>query len=172
MIEPIPKTRPLTRQTRTTKVGDIRPEHIPLYVFEHTLAEALDHAATDLEREIGGFLLGGFHEHQGVYVEVRGFLPAAVSMSSATSVTFNHDTWARMTRDAEAHFPGDIVVGWMHTHPDLGVFLSAHDLFIHRNFFSQLWQVALVIDPIGQELGFFQWQDDRIVDCGFVCITA
>jgi proteasome lid subunit RPN8/RPN11 len=62
------------------------------------------------------------------------------------------------------------VVGWHHTHPGFGVFLSGYDLFIHQHFFREPWQIALVIDPQRQELGFFQWRGDRVSDCGFVCV--
>jgi proteasome lid subunit RPN8/RPN11 len=38
------------------------------------------------------------------------------------------------------------MVGWYHTHPDWGVFLSSMDMFICDNFFNKL-DVAYVIDP-------------------------
>ena len=50
-------------------------------------------------------------------------------------------------------------MGWYHTHPNFGIFLSHHDLFIHHNFFAQPLQVAYVVDPINQTRGFFQWRD-------------
>ena len=75
-----------------------------------------------------------------------------------------------MTRTVEDKYPDHHVLGWHHTHPDFGVFLSAYDLFIHRHFFPQPWQVALVVDPLRQELGFFQWRENEVVDCGFVCV--
>jgi hypothetical protein len=37
-------------------------------------------------------------------------------------------------------------------------------LFIHRNFFREPWQVALVIDPRQDAAGFFVWQDGEILD--------
>src|SRR5262249_14417855 len=43
-----------------------------------------------------------------------------------------------------------------------GIFLSAHDLFIHHHFFSQQLQVAYVVDPIRQIRGFFQWRDGNV----------
>ncbi len=171
VIEPVIKEAP-TASAIVRTVGDIRAGSLAVYVFEGVLAEALDHAATNLERELGGFLLGGVFEDREIYVELRGFVPAALTASSATSVTFTHDTWAAMTREAEERFPGAVVLGWMHTHPGLGVFLSAQDLFIHRHFFSQPWQIALVVDPIRRELGFFEWSGEQVVDCGFVCIRS
>ena len=41
-----------------------------------------------------------------------------------------------LTREIEANFPTESLVGWQHTHPGFGIFLSGYDLFIHRNFFA------------------------------------
>ena len=30
-------------------------------------------------------------------------------------------------------------------------------MFIHKNFFSQPWQVAFVIDPVSDDEGYFVW---------------
>jgi proteasome lid subunit RPN8/RPN11 len=50
-----------------------------------------------------------------------------------------------------------VIVGWYHTHPGFGIFLSGMDQFIHQNFFIQLWHVALVLDPVARRSGFFCW---------------
>ena len=63
-------------------------------------------------------------------------------------------------------------MGWYHTHPDFGIFLSSHDLFIHRNFFDQPLQVAYVVDPIRQTRGFFRWKDDGLDEVGGFYLTA
>jgi hypothetical protein len=63
-------------------------------------------------------------------------------------------------------------VGWYHTHPDYGIFLSGQDLFIHRNFFDQPLQVAYVVDPIRQTRGFFQWRDGGAAPVGGFFLTA
>ena len=49
------------------------------------------------------------------------------------------------------------IVGWYHSHPGFGVFLSEHDLFIQQNFFSNPQQVAWVYDPHTDEEGCFGW---------------
>ena len=77
--------------------------------------------------------------------------------STKGSFKFTHDTWAQITRERD-EFPDEIqMVGWYHTHPDWGVFLSGMDMFICDNFFNKELDVALVIDPCRQDRGFFQW---------------
>src|SRR5205823_14556508 len=68
--------------------------------------------------------------------------------------------------------PGLDIVGWYHTHPDFGIFLSGHDLFIHQHFFNQPLQVAYVVDPIRQTRGFFQWRDGDPTPVGGFFLTA
>jgi hypothetical protein len=53
------------------------------------------------------------------------------------------------------------MVGWYHTHPSWGVFLSSLDMFICQNFFNRPLDLALVIDPCRQDRGFFQWTGQR-----------
>jgi proteasome lid subunit RPN8/RPN11 len=43
------------------------------------------------------------------------------------------------------------IIGWIHTHPDYGIFLSENDMFIQNNYFKDINQVAYVIDPIQKE---------------------
>jgi proteasome lid subunit RPN8/RPN11 len=171
MIEPVAKAVPTAAGSAVARsVGVIYPDAPTIYVYEDVLGEMLAYFERDLRREQGGFLIGGLHVDRQLYVEVRGFLPASGAESRAASLTFTHATWAAMNRRVEEEFPGELVLGWVHTHPGLGIFLSSYDLFIHRHFFAQPWQIALVTDPRSHELGFFQWQGKQVVDCGFVCV--
>ena len=172
MRQPVPKTMPVNRSGGSGQVfGDIYNDALPIFVHERVLEEVLEFSETEVSREIGGFLVGGFHEDGRRYVEVRHFLPAHDVRSRVASLTFTHETWATMTREVETKFPDEVVIGWHHTHPNFGVFLSGYDLFVQRNFFNQMWQIAMVVDAVRQEFGFFQWRGEEIVDCGFVCIV-
>jgi len=173
MIAPTPKPVPVRGSALKGNVlGRIHGEAFPLFVYEPVLEEILEYSEQDPSTELGGFLVGGYYEDQHPYVEIRHFLPAFSVQSRAASLTFTHETWARLNREVESQYPEDRVVGWHHTHPKFGIFLSAYDLFIHRHFFSEPWQVAMVVDPKRQEFGFFQWQGGEIVDCGFVCVKT
>jgi proteasome lid subunit RPN8/RPN11 len=154
---------------RGTPIGTIHEDAYTILISQSVLDEILGYSERDLQHESGGFLIGGGDTIRRRFVEVRHFLPAVQARSRIASLVFTHDTWAAMTRDVSRRFPGQSVLGWHHTHPGFGVFLSAYDQFVHRNFFSEPWQIALVVDPRRQELGFFQWRRGDVVDCGFVC---
>jgi proteasome lid subunit RPN8/RPN11 len=151
-----------------TKVGTIHADAVAILVQEQVLEEIIDYSEQDLRRELGGFLLGRLDEPRRL-IEIRRFWPAVDARSQAASLTFTHESWSQMHRALQQQFPDDRLVGWQHTHPGLGVFLSGYDLFIHRNYFREPWQVALVVDPRSQEYGFFQWRGGDVTDCGFYC---
>lgn len=171
-MEPIRKPVPTSANGCSSRaIGTIHSDTVPIFIHDTVLEHILEYSERDLRRETGGFLLGGLFYDERDYVEISNFLPAVDTRSRSASLTFTHDTWARMHRVVAERYPEDKVVGWHHTHPGLGVFLSSHDLFIHRNFFGQPWQVAMVVDPRECEFCFFQWQQESVVDCGFVCVT-
>jgi len=169
---------PIARGSTTTSnaaslrgraIGTVHDDAYRIVITAPVLESIIDYSEHDLRRELGGFLVGDVSASGPRIVEVGDFLPAVDVQSRAASLTFTHDTWAAMTREVRERFPDRSVVGWHHTHPGFGVFLSGYDLFIHRHFFREPWQVALVVDPRRQELGFFQWRGDEVTDCGFFC---
>lgn len=173
MIEPIPKPAPApATPSQQGAIGTIHRDTVPIFIHEPVLEQILGYSEQDAGRELGGFLLGGLHIDEHEYIEIRHFVPAIDAHSRVASLTFTHDTWAELTRQVDEEYPDEVVLGWHHTHPNFGIFLSAYDLFIHRHFFSEPWQVALVVDPQRQEFGFFQWRHGDVVDCGFRCIPG
>jgi hypothetical protein len=57
------------------------------------------------------------------------------------------------------------LIGWYHTHPDLGIFLSETDLEkTHRVLFGEPFQLALVYDPVRRRAGYFIWEGPQIID--------
>lgn len=82
--------------------------------------------------------------------------------SKSAEVTFTHETWAEINRRMDRDFADERIVGWYHSHPDFGIFLSDRDLFIHEHFFPAPGQIAVVIDPVRDEEGVFVWQEGTL----------
>jgi proteasome lid subunit RPN8/RPN11 len=55
------------------------------------------------------------------------------------------------------------MVGWFHTHPNLGVFYSGDDVVVHSAAFTLPWHVGLVVDPVRKEACFFGWENDELI---------
>lgn len=135
---------------------------LPIFVDLDVMLDMEDHALSDTTVELGGVMLGGqFEDDEGKpFVVVTDSLRAEHYESTKGSFKFTHDTWAEISRQRD-EFPDELqMVGWYHTHPDWGVFLSGMDMFICDNFFNKVLDVALVIDPCRDDRGMFQWTGD------------
>ncbi len=144
-------------------------DDMPIYLDRRTADLIERHALRDTSVELGGILLGKecVDETTGQpFVWVTEAIEAKHYENTQASFTYTHDSWEEITRERDAKHPELDIVGWYHTHPDFGIFLSSHDLFIHHNFFDQPLQVAYVVDPIRQDRGFFHWRDGRMVQVG------
>jgi proteasome lid subunit RPN8/RPN11 len=118
------------------------------------------HTAEDTEHEVCGVLLGELcRDGAGPWLHVTEVIRGEHTASQGAQVTITHDTWNHFHKVKDSRFPDLKYLGWYHSHPDFGVFLSAMDLFIHENFFSAPHQVALVVDPQRGEEGLFCWRE-------------
>src|SRR5690349_16598893 len=97
--------------------------------------------------EIGGILLG---RTEGTQVVVNGYAPLDCEHAYGPSFTLSSNDQARLAAliaDAAGHPDRGSVVGWYHSHTRSDVFFSAADQEIHRRFFPDIRQIALVIRP-------------------------
>jgi proteasome lid subunit RPN8/RPN11 len=117
------------------------------------------HARSSMKTEVCGVLVGS--EKDGV-TSVEASIQGVNSVQAGTHVTFTQDTWEHIYRIKDRDYPDARIVGWYHSHPGFGVFLSDHDTFIHKNFFSAAQQVAWVYDPHSDEEGCFGWIDEKL----------
>jgi proteasome lid subunit RPN8/RPN11 len=124
------------------------------------------HANRNLAVEIGGVLVGGWEKDaDGPFVVVRNVICSELAASGAGELTFTHDAWAEIHKVMDADHPDANIVGWYHTHPDFGIFLSERDQFIHEHFFGDPGQIAYVIDPIRGQEGVFVWRGGKTALC-------
>lgn len=117
------------------------------------------HAYSNLEAEVGGVFYGSI---SGKNTVISGSVPASKASAEQMTLTFTHEVWEDIYREGEKNFPGEQIVGWYHTHPSFGLFLSEYDQFIQKNFFANSGQLALVIDPIAGNMGWFELKKNEI----------
>ena len=135
-----------------------RTSAVKVFVEQQAFLRINAHSRSDMQNEVGGWLAGSWcwdKDLQEEFIVVEGVIPAKAVRQGTTFITFTHDSQVEMHSVLEKRHPQKKVVGWYHTHPRMGLFLSEHDLWLHKQFFSQPWQVALVIEPHGHTAGFF-----------------
>jgi proteasome lid subunit RPN8/RPN11 len=142
-----------------------------LHAYRHrALESARRHAREYPRQEVGGLLLGVLRETakgQPVTI-VTGIVRADTAIGSAASVQFTPPVWVATLaiRDRHPIYSDEKawqIVGWYHTHPGFGIFLSSLDVHFHQTF-RHPGHLALVIDPskTGAEgYGTFGWDRDQ-----------
>lgn len=136
--------------------------HLDVYSSIH------EHSVKALPDETGGFLLGKVGQDAGDgswYLEIDEAIPIEPAERNPAHFTFTWKDVDRVRNYREEQ--GKALLGWYHTHPDLGIFLSETDLEkTHRVLFSEPFQIALVYDPVRQRAGYFFWEGSQMIEAG------
>jgi proteasome lid subunit RPN8/RPN11 len=114
--------------------------------------------------ELGGLLVGRAYRSVGarethVIVAERS-VASRVFDSTGVSLRMETEIWDRARPLLDA---GALVVGWYHSHPNLGAFFSDTDRATQRSFFRNPFSVGIVIDPVRDEMRAFVGPDSTRV---------
>ena len=147
--------------------GVFKSSPLQIFITQAAYLRVCSHAQSDLQNETGGWLLGKWRmdrQWNQQYVVIEKILPAPYTRRGPVYLTFTQDSQVAMNETLEQEFSGKELVGWYHTHPGMGVFLSRYDLWLHEHFFPETWKVALVIEPKRNWGGFFIRNSDGEMD--------
>ena len=136
------------------------PAVVPKEIIEQTTAFTQPRGRL----EMGGLLIGHVDD-QGNNVVVCGFFPEQTEASpgycefdgGAVAMAMGACDMANEKKGGP-HTPNLRVIGWIHTHPDIGIFLSGIDVNtfgLLRGQTSDGRIVAVVVDPLRKEHGVF-----------------
>jgi proteasome lid subunit RPN8/RPN11 len=135
-----------------------------IYALRCCVETVMAHVDGDT-KEVGGLLLGQVWEDNlnpksgdGPLVILVDAVPSAIYSNTAVSLKMGTEIWGRINE----RVPDDlIVVGWYHSHPNLGAFFSGTDRGTQRAFFNHSYSVGWVIDPFRDERKLFVGRDSE-----------
>lgn len=147
--------------------------HIVIRADTLDALQQIARAQADIEQ--GGVLVGQAYRcgEGGYLVDITDYIVAEGASASQVELRYTFESWQQQSAQLRARFPGKQIVGWYHTHLitmevqsseasySTGLFFSADDLFVHRQFFSDRWYVAMVLTQQGHT-AFFRWFGDEI----------
>ena len=142
----------------------ILPQQSYIFVNRAAMEKTQAHLRGNVEVEQGGLLLGqAFYDPvlRSYLLLVHDALPAPDGIETPTFFGYTTASWRTLAPQVQ-EMPADwTIIGSYHSHPNMGVFLSQTDLDTQEEIFCADWQIALVIDPVKDEIGFFVGKDGQ-----------
>lgn len=128
-----------------------------VYIEAQALDNLKQHLESNLRVEQGGILFGNTYQDSelGTYVEITASIAAPATIGTGSHLEFTSNSWLAIMDEAKANHPEANIVGWYHSHPNIGVFMSGTDMRTQQAFFYHDWSVSIVYDPVRQDIGFF-----------------
>ncbi len=115
-----------------------------------------DHADAGLDSdiEIMGLMIGRFYrDEHGTYAMVDRPVSSKL-ISDSFGVSFDKDSMEELFDSLDMD-DGEAIVGWYHSHLDIGCFMSPTDIATQNGLFGGECGFALVIDPVRKEMKIF-----------------
>ena len=132
-----------------------------VYVNFDVLLKAYEHFVRKLPKEALGFLLGDRYTYKGKeWIEITDYVPV-VAEASETRVAPLEGALVEVGKLLQRKKL--LIVGWAHSHPGYGCFLSNLDVETQRRYFPYSYQVALVMDPYTMEYDIFILEGETYV---------
>jgi len=154
------------------------PSRLKVVFLQSALTKIFQHATEISNIERFGILVGGVFsdaERAENWVEIVDMLPAERVHANMASVEVSHEEIARLNAKVDRILTdtGDIIrkIGWYHTHPGHGIFMSGTDKTNQEYCYTADWQVALVVDPIQHHYGAFSGSDCYALTNGVLVIS-
>ena len=132
-----------------------------MFIPEFVLSLMAEHAdaGLDADREIMGLMIGRFYrDEDGMYAVVDRPVSSKL-ISDRFSVKFDRDSMEGLFDSLDMD-DGESIVGWYHSHLDIGCFMSPTDIATQNGLFGGECGFALVIDPVRKEFKVFDSTPD------------
>lgn len=148
----------LPERVISNKSNIAKEREFQVYFVARVLEQIWAHARQQPRVECSGILVGQpcqTLDLKVTFVVIVGAVPHQTNRRSVGHVTVGPAEIAAVREIIETNFPNCIPVGWYHSHPGHGIFLSGQDMTIVRSIYNQAWHIAVVVDPIRNEAGMF-----------------
>ncbi len=146
------------------QIGSIG-EELRIYLEDYVYTYLYQYAKSDEGKEKVAVLVGQHIEQDGqTILLISGAIQGKYSRQEKGNEIFTEETWKYIDEKMEQYFEGLEIVGWMHTQPGYGVFLSSVDTEYHRERFQKAYQILFVVDSTERLDAFFAWNEEEIIE--------
>ena len=106
-----------------------------------------------------GILLGSIYQTPSGYSGVVEAVLLSEAIGNQVYIESAHSDWSKMDSQMDelnqARKRKLVKLGWWHTHPNMGIFMSGTDRGTQANYFYKDWQFAVVLNPQEKKWGAF-----------------
>ena len=135
--------------------------------FDKAVSHFQDHSSKGLEAL--GLLVGSVFSFGGKNYAVVEDYVTSDNEATAVSVKFSPLAFEEISRQLKRE-NGFVIVGWAHSHPGYGCFLSSTDVRTQQDFFHEDFHVALVCDPLKDECMVFKVKEGESEEASFAVV--
>ncbi len=158
MTRPEPKSQPMPMDRAilwnppaapgTTSPGGKSTSRSPYPIFfqQEAVIALQEHLKSSPTQAIFGFLIGDVYrdpENGALYTIIDKTLKLSQAIYGDKTEVVVSRLWDRMQEQLKK--AAGTLLGWYHSHPGQGGFLTAHDVETHDKFFTDPWQVAILV---------------------------
>ena len=94
-------------------------------------------------------------------VFISGVVQARFTEKLKGMETITGQSWKYISEEIEKYFAGLEVVGWMHSRPSFGAFVTSRDEAYHKKVFGGKNQVFFVVDPADRQDRFYVLNENK-----------
>jgi proteasome lid subunit RPN8/RPN11 len=118
----------------------------PIFFQQEAVIALQDHLKSSPTQAIFGFLIGDVYrdpENGALYTIIDKTLKLSQAIYGDKTEVVVSRLWDRMQEQLKK--AAGTLLGWYHSHPGQGGFLTTHDVETHEKFFTEPWHVAILV---------------------------
>jgi proteasome lid subunit RPN8/RPN11 len=145
-------------------------ENFEICITKNSIDKMIMHCRDFAEErlEVMGFLIGDVYKWNDIYITNAKDAVTTDLDATSISVKFARDGFDELFAKLDEIPFEYILVGWYHSHPGLGCFLSETDIDTQRRMFNKPFHIAMVVDPIKGQTRAYKLKDEGYVRRKFV----
>lgn len=138
------------------------PTGIHIYLEDYVYTYLYQYAKLNRGEEKGAALVGYYTEELGNKLVVICGAIQFKNSSAEDGILLTEEIINEVQVQMDKYFPNCELIGWMHTQPGYGIFLTTQDIRLQKQYFPEFYQLLMIIDPIENTEAFFLWDEEEV----------
>ncbi len=149
-------------QNRIVHPEDPSEGSFEIYFTKISMDQIIEHckAYADRRLEVMGFLIGDVYKWKNRRFTLVKEVVSTDLDATNISVKFHKEGFEGLFEKLDDLNYDYVIVGWYHSHPGLGCFMSSKDMETQKRMFNQPFHTALVVDPVRKEIKAYKLVDE------------